>query len=374
MARIKLGSIVTDLSGSAGGHTIQNSRSGFILRNKPQIAYSLTPAQYSIRSINKTMQAGWRSLSNQSRKAWNDYATNTPVFNRSGEKHPLSGHSLWMKYQFVYLFNHLPFLLHPSNYESSPLSSQAQTLYDAMPTKPDPDRLKLINDFIKSLISFGIYSKFDFLHILAAHAKDSSLLNWVNPGTFNATNIYATPFQIDRGYTGNGINQYFNSNYIPSLNGINWSLNSASIGVYLRYNINEISCPIGAQDNTPTMNYVALLPRWSNNYYITMMSGKIVPYITNTDSRGLFIATRVASNRQLGYKGKIAVIDDPTVSTRNMDKTLFILALNENGPPNQFSTNQISLDFAASGFSQTDVNNFYDTIKILLTCIGAFVV
>lgn len=374
MARIKLGSIVTDLSGSAGGHTIQNSRSGFILRNKPQIAYSLTPAQYSIRSINKTMQAGWRSLSNQSRKVWNYYATNTPVFNRSGEKHPLSGHSLWIKYQFVYLFNHLPFLLHPSDYESSPLSSQAKALYDAMPTKPDPDRLKLINDFIKSLISFGIWSKLDFLHILSAHAEDSSLLNWVNPGTFKATNIGSTPFEIDRGYTGNGINQYLNSNYIPSVNGINWSLNSASVGVYLRLNINESSTSIGASDYTPSLNFVIIQPCWANRLYLSMMCGDYYPLVVNTDSRGLFISTRVASNHQLAYKAKIAVIDSSLVSTRNMDKTFFILARNNNGSPARHSTNQISLDFAASGFSQTDVNNFYDTVKILLTGIGAFVV
>lgn len=114
MAVIKFGSVVTGGRGSLGGSTIQPDRSGHIWRNKPMPKKSRTQAQSVIRSINKTMQAGWRSLTDQDRKVWNDYAINKPVFNRSGEKHPLSGHSLWMKYQFLYLRVNAPFELDPA--------------------------------------------------------------------------------------------------------------------------------------------------------------------------------------------------------------------------------------------------------------------
>lgn len=70
------------------------------------------------------MQAGWKALSDQDRRIWNDYAKEKPVFNRTGEKHPLSGHSLWLKYQFPYLSNHLPFLSNPFNYLSEPLGPE----------------------------------------------------------------------------------------------------------------------------------------------------------------------------------------------------------------------------------------------------------
>lgn len=124
MALIKLGSIATHLSGSAGGHTIQKCRSGYMLRNKPQQLFSRTPAQYSIRSLNQTMQHGWIALTDAQRLIWNSYAITKPVFNKSGEKHPLSGHSLWLKYQFSYISNQLPFLQDPSKYLPSPLGPE----------------------------------------------------------------------------------------------------------------------------------------------------------------------------------------------------------------------------------------------------------
>ena len=124
MAVIKFGSIITDGRGSLGGSTIQSDRSGHIWRNKPLPLKSRSPAQSLIRSYNKTMQAGWRSLSEPNKRIWNDYPKINHIFNRSGEKHPLSGHSLWMKYQYAYLSNHIPFLSNPANYLTEPLGPE----------------------------------------------------------------------------------------------------------------------------------------------------------------------------------------------------------------------------------------------------------
>lgn len=124
MAVIKYGSIVTGGSGSLGGSTLQPGHSGNIWRNKPQQTYSRTPAQALIRGYNKTMQAGWRSLSDQDRTVWSNFASSKPVFNRSGEKHAISGHSLWMKYQYTYLSYGLPFLTTPYNYAPYPFGDE----------------------------------------------------------------------------------------------------------------------------------------------------------------------------------------------------------------------------------------------------------
>jgi len=114
MAVIKFGSIITDGRGSLGGSTIQSDRSGHIWRNKPLPLKSRSQAQSLIRSYNKTMQAGWRALSEPDKRIWNDYPKINHIFNRSGEKHPLSGHSLWMKYQYQYLSRGLLFIDNPA--------------------------------------------------------------------------------------------------------------------------------------------------------------------------------------------------------------------------------------------------------------------
>jgi len=92
MALLKFGALVTSGSGSLGGHTIQHSKGGMQLRNKPMSISIPSDAQLLIRSYNPILQAGWKSLTDAQRLVWNNHA-----------KYPLSGHDLWMKLQFFQL-------------------------------------------------------------------------------------------------------------------------------------------------------------------------------------------------------------------------------------------------------------------------------
>ena len=105
MARLKFGSIITSGSGSIGGHTIQNSRGGVQLRTKPINKKQPTAAQSLIRSYNPQLQQGWRDLSEDNRIQWNAYAAGHGVYNKNGDKYPLSGHSLWMRFNYEYISN-----------------------------------------------------------------------------------------------------------------------------------------------------------------------------------------------------------------------------------------------------------------------------
>lgn len=94
MALLKFGSLVTAGTGSLGGHTIQHSKGGMQLRNKPISRNQPSESQRLIRSINPLLQKGWRDLSDTQRKVWNDYA---PA--------PLSGHAFWMKCMYYYYYS-----------------------------------------------------------------------------------------------------------------------------------------------------------------------------------------------------------------------------------------------------------------------------
>ena len=108
MAILKFGSFVTEGSGSLAGHTIQNSKGGLQLRTKPVPKNYPSPDQSAIRSYNKIMQQGWRDLSQSERSAWNNYAISYTIQNKYGDRHILSGHSLWMKLQFGSLASGFP--------------------------------------------------------------------------------------------------------------------------------------------------------------------------------------------------------------------------------------------------------------------------
>lgn len=100
MARIKFGAIVTDGSGSLGGHTLQHSEGGNQIRTKPLPNSSPTSPQYNIRRKIPCLQYSWKALSAIQKTVWNRYAVDHDIRSRKGDHEILSGHSLWMKYQY----------------------------------------------------------------------------------------------------------------------------------------------------------------------------------------------------------------------------------------------------------------------------------
>jgi hypothetical protein len=114
MAVLKFGSIVTEGSGSLGGHTIQHSKGGMQLRTKPIPHGNPSTSQLLIRSFNQQMQQGWQALTPSQQKIWNDWPAAHGIMNAKGDHRPLSGHSLWMKYNYTWLAAGGGFLPYPS--------------------------------------------------------------------------------------------------------------------------------------------------------------------------------------------------------------------------------------------------------------------
>jgi len=124
MAVLKFGSIVTEGSGSLGGHTIQHSKGGMQIRTKPIPHGNPSASQLAIRSINKQLQQGWQDLTDAQRQIWNLWPIKYDLCNKSGDHRPLSGHDLWMKYQFIYLYEGFPFQVDPSKAAAGPLGPE----------------------------------------------------------------------------------------------------------------------------------------------------------------------------------------------------------------------------------------------------------
>ena len=113
MALLKFGSIITEGSGSLGGHTIQHSKGGMQLRTKPIPHGNPSASQTLIRSINQQLQAGWRALTPSQQKIWNDWPVTHGIQAQRMPHNPISGHSLWMQFNFYNLFNGDPLQLLP---------------------------------------------------------------------------------------------------------------------------------------------------------------------------------------------------------------------------------------------------------------------
>lgn len=103
MAILKLGSVITEASGSLGGSVIQKGTSAHILRNKPTPCRPTTAKQFSIRSKIKTIQRAWISLLDDQRKEWNAFPAWANQHIKKDSQVLLNGHDLYLKYQLYRL-------------------------------------------------------------------------------------------------------------------------------------------------------------------------------------------------------------------------------------------------------------------------------
>jgi len=255
------------------------------------------------------------------------------------------------------------------------ICSEYKTVQDAFPTAPNKVDKRKYNNLIAGIYGLGIGQMLDCLYITAVHAADSSLLNWINPGTHDLTvvNLAAEQFTIDRGWTGNGVNGYLNTNYNPNTDGINYALNDASIGVYSRTNVAEEATDIGACDLNLT-NASKIVIRWDNNKLYYNINFITSGQIENLDSKGFYVASRLIAASQQLYKNKTQISESFYVPLGITSHNFYILAYNNNGVVETFTTRQISAAFAGGGMTQTNVNDFTDRIETFMDAIGAGVI
>jgi hypothetical protein len=119
MARIKYASIVSGVSGSVGSATFQKSLYGDVLRNRPRSGNYLTPSRQIIKMYMTQCQYEWQALNPAQRRQWNQYIAFSGATIKRDRSILLTGHSLFIKYNFLRLLQELSVLTDPA-YISSP--------------------------------------------------------------------------------------------------------------------------------------------------------------------------------------------------------------------------------------------------------------
>lgn len=97
MALIKLGSVVTRISGKIGGQTFGESASGAYIKNSGTPRKSITLSQRSKMSAMATTAQQWRALTQAQRDTFNAASPDYPYLNRVGETKFYSGYAIFTK-------------------------------------------------------------------------------------------------------------------------------------------------------------------------------------------------------------------------------------------------------------------------------------
>ncbi len=248
-------------------------------------------------------------------------------------------------------------------------SAEYQAVYDSWIGKPSAAVAAQQDLRVRTLVTAGTWAKKDFDYVLAAHTNDNgeALSNWFNPGTFDGVMVNAPVFVAFEGITGDGATSYVRSNWTPNADAINYVLDSASLGVYIRNNLDDTNV-IGC-DSEP--NWTNITPRAANLAFVRI-NADTFGNVANTDSRGDFISARLNANDQDLYKNKVKIVDGSVASVALPNDVLWVCALNRTTP--QFSPYQVARAFASSGYTQADVTVETDSFEVYMDSNGKGVI
>lgn len=251
------------------------------------------------------------------------------------------------------------------------VDSDVQNLINAMSEAPDSNRQVLIKNTIAFLKKEGVWEKLDFLHIYAAHSEQAALLDWKR--NHDATAVNSPTFTVDKGFLGDGSTSYLNTNFTPATDGVNYTLNEASFGVYSQTNKSEDSYDIGSRAG-PNIRDALIMARnsvGSTSRFRPNQNGgtEFSPLISTT---GLIVARRTSSAFMQGYQNGLQVRAGVDASTDEVPEySFFVGSINHAGSPITFSTRQYTMSFAGAAMTEVEQLAFYEIIQSYLTAIGA---
>jgi hypothetical protein len=98
-------------------------------------------------------------------------------------------------------------------------------------TLPSSGQQTLQNQLVLDLKNGGIWSKLDTFGVFATDGdSDFALIDWIRLSDYTAVN--SPTFTTNVGFSGNGTSAYVDTNFNPSISGINYTLNDASRIMY----------------------------------------------------------------------------------------------------------------------------------------------
>jgi hypothetical protein len=214
-----------------------------------------------------------------------------------------------------------------------------------------------INALIAGLKTDGLWTKLDQFWWCLQTSADS-LVNWKIPGTFNLTNSGST-FTTNTEFKFNSSGNHLSSNFVPSTAGGNYSLNSATVGVWAQTASTNFGYLFGASaggNNLVAAIFDTLYTRLGLNSNSFNDDG------TNPSATGLIILTRTGSSSVSISR------NTSTRSTSSIGSTglpTFAIAYggeNNSGSVGQRTNAGLAGGFIGGGFTTTDRDNMHSRL------------
>jgi hypothetical protein len=252
----------------------------------------------------------------------------------------------------------------------NPMEPETDALLGRFTTGAAEPRKQLINTLISSLKAAGVWQKLDALYVMAAADEQSGQRNW-KADTFNLAPVSAPTFTPDQGYAGDGATSYLNTGFVPSTNGVNFTLNSATFGVWSRTNSSGTMTDIGCRTASTTAQTLLQLRIAGDlaNYRINQSSAGTSA--ANADSSGMIAVRRSGASANALFRNGASIATGTSASTVLSEFAMTIGALNTGGVISGFTARQYAAAFIGASLSDAENTAFYNALLAYLTAVGA---
>lgn len=267
--------------------------------------------------------------------------------------------------------------MYPSGMHRLQESMRSGSVYDAattayfaaMTTQPDATRKGLLATLVKAIEAAGLFSKLDWLNILAMQDPSQAVVNMINPakklqqvGTGTGLSQGGT-WTTDRGWSGNGTDGYLS--YQETLGaGGKFGLNSATIGIWWNgTGVNGANLIGTVPTSNNHLNYVngsslnARLGNGTTGSSVTFANEHHLAAVrTDSTTLGFY------ANGSFKGNSSSAVVSDGAVSSNNGSV---------GAARGTFTTMSIAASYSGAGLNSTDMTNLHNALSAYLTAIGA---
>lgn len=241
-----------------------------------------------------------------------------------------------------------------------------------LPTDGSSIRLGLVNTWIQTYMTSGIWAKRDVIWLPAMDDSQAATLNLKSPGNFSLVPVGSPTFTIDRGFQGNGTSSYLTTGWNPAINSVTFTQTDAHGDTYINAIPSDVSQSGSAFGQLTVSNGFLMLPRNSS----ANMSARANANASN--STALAIQTHLGA-KGVGRSGSSSPRDQngsplTPVSNGNVaiaNAEMYILAFNSNGTVASFYTGRVAQTSFGGNLSTQEIADKYSADLAYLTAIGA---
>lgn len=244
----------------------------------------------------------------------------------------------------------------------------------AMTTPPGGTWQTAVNQlFIDLKAALGVSAlsdAWDVAYFLAAETEQASRLNMVKR-SHDCTATAAPQFTFRLGVNGNGTSQFLNTNYNANTQGVRYTLDSASFGIYSRTALSSSAFVDMGWISGAQVCYMQTRNVGGSMAVAINRNGQTTGAVTN--SQGLFVCNRSGSTDAQGYRNGTQVATDASGSTSIANNNMYICAWNNAGAAGAFTTRQYTFAFAGRSMNSTEQADVYTAVQAAMVAIGASV-